>query len=403
MKVSKSQSGHCPPPITSNAMERFGNTTDFLYHAIENASGVPFQLIFGLHIGDGHFLHIGFGLQDLTGIAPEDFTEKVFYDMIEEVVPLSDDIPRDSAEARTKFINGEIKSYRAELLIRMPGGEKKWIRDASLPIVDEETGKIIGTFGILCDISDIKDSMVAIRKAERRADEFERLKSAFVQNISHEIRTPLNAIVGFSTLLGEPGLSAAEQEKFRNIITSNTDHLLKVMTDIVEISKIESNAVKIWKENVDINQVMRRVYDRYIDRAMEKGISLGLPLMHGEKEVTVVTDGSKVYQVLENIVDNAVKFTTEGSVEFGCSIKEGKVEFYVSDTGPGISVDQQDKVFKRFYQAESSASRTNSGMGLGLPIATAYIEMLGGSIWFTPMPDKGTEFKFSIPAEKTSK
>jgi len=126
MKVSKSHSGHCPTPITSNAMERSGNTTDFLYHAIENASGVPFQLIFGLHIGDGHFLHTGFGLHDLTGIAPEDFTEKVFNDIIEEMVPLSDDIPRDPAEARMKFINGDIKCYNAELLIRMPGGKKRW-------------------------------------------------------------------------------------------------------------------------------------------------------------------------------------------------------------------------------------------------------------------------------------
>ena len=400
MKVCKSQSGYCPTPITSNAMERFGNTTDFLYHAIENASGVPFQLIFGLHIGDGHFLHIGFGLHDLTGIAPEDFSEKVFNDIIEEVVPLSDDIPCDPAEVRTKFINGGIKGYRAELLIRMPGGKKKWIRDASLPIVDEETGKVIGAFGILCDISDIKDSMVAIRKAERCADEYEKLKIAFVQNISHEIRTPLNAIVGFSTLLSEPGLSVAEQEKFRNIITSNTDHLLKVMTDIVEISKIESNAVKIRKERVNINKVMRRVYDRYIDRAMEKDISLGLPSIPGDQEVTVMTDGNKVYQVLENLVDNAVKFTMAGNIEFGCSIKEGKVEFYVSDTSPGIPEDQRDNVFKRFYKAESSASMTSAGMGLGLPIASAYVEMLGGAIWFTPKPDKGTEFRFSIPAEK---
>jgi signal transduction histidine kinase len=323
--------------------------------------------------------------------------------MIEEVVPLSDDIPRDPAEARMRFINGQIKGYRAEVLVRRAGGEKRWIRDASLPITDEETGKVIGAFGILCDISDTKDPMVAIRKAEKHADEFEKLKCAFIQNISHEIRTPLNAIVGFSTLLGEPGLSAAEQEKFRNIITSNTDHLLRVMTDIVELSKIESNMVKIKKENVNISQMMRSVYDRFIDKAMEKGISLDLPLMPVDKEVTVVTDGSKVYPVLENLLDNAVKFTMAGNVDFGFEMKEGKVEFYVSDSGPGIPEDQRDEVFKRFYQAENSASRTNTGMGLGLPIAGAYVEMLGGEIWFTSKPEKGTEFRFSIPVENTGK
>jgi len=403
MKVNKSQSDHCSPPFTSNETERFGGTTDFLYHAIENSNGVPFQLIFGLHIGDGHYLNIGSGINELLGIAPEDFTEKMFNEMIEEVVPLSDDIPRDPVEARLKFINGEIKGYRAEVLVRIAGGEKRWIRDASLPLTDEETGKVIGVFGILCDISDTKDSMVTIRKAEKRADEFEKLKSAFVQNISHEIRTPLNAIVGFSTLLGEPGLSPAEQEKFRNIITSNTDHLLKLMTDIVEMSKIETNAVTIRKEIVNISQMMRTVYDRYINKAMEKGISLGLPSMPVDKEVTVVTDGSKVYQVLENLIDNAIKFTMAGNVDFGYEMKNGKVEFYVSDTGPGIPEDQHDKVFKRFFQAETCASRTSTGMGLGLPIAEAYVEMLGGDIWIAPKPGNGAKFRFSIPAESAGK
>jgi signal transduction histidine kinase len=396
VKVNKSQSDHCSG-LTSNEIEKSDSIADFLYHAIENADGVPFQLIFGLHIGDGNYLNVGSGLHDLLGIAPGDFTERMFNEMIEEVVPLSDDIPRDPAEVRRKFISGELKSYRAEVLVRLPGGDKRWIRDASLPLTDEETGKVIGAFGILYDISDYKNSVITTRKAEKSADEYDRLKSAFLQNISHEIRTPLNAIVGFSALLGEPGLSDAEQQKFTDIITSNTDHLLRVMTDIIEFSKIEANAVTISKERVNISQTLHGVFDRYNDQATVKGISLCLTSMPGDDKVTVVTDGSKVMQVLENLIDNAIKFTMVGHVDFGCELKGGKVEFFVSDTGPGIPVEQQDKVFKRFHQDESGAARSTEGIGLGLPIADAYVEMLGGEIWFTSEPGKGTVFRFSIP------
>jgi signal transduction histidine kinase len=397
MKVIKSQSDHCSR-FTGDDPEKFAGTTDFLFQAIENADGVPFQLIFGPQIGDGYFLFTGSGMTTILGVAPGDLSEKMVYEMVEEVVPLSIDVPDDHFEVRRRFISGELKNYRAEILIRGAGGEKRWLRNASLPITDEENGKVIGVFGILYDITDYKNSLATIRKAEERAVEYDRLKSAFLQNISHEIRTPLNAIVGFSTLLGEPGLSYTEQQKYTDIITSNTDHLLKVMTDIVEMSKIESNKVNMRKERVNINEMLHRVFDRYNNRAMEKGITLGFSSLPGDKEITVVTDNYKLLQVLENLVENAIKFTIAGNVDFGYEKKDGKVEFFISDTGPGVPEEQHDKIFNRFYQAECSASRTHAGIGLGLPIAGAYVEMLGGTIWFTSKPGKGSEFRFSIPA-----
>jgi signal transduction histidine kinase len=400
VKVIKSQSDRWPG-LTSNEIEKSGGTTEFLYHAIENADCVPFQLIFGLHAGDGHYLIRGSGLHDLLGIAPGDITERRFNEMIEDVVPLSDDIPRDPDEMRQKFINGEIRSYKAEVLVRKAGGEKIWIRNASLPLTDEETGKVIGAFGILYDISEYKNSERTCNKADRRADEYDRLKSAFLQNISHEIRTPLNAIVGFSALLGEPGLTDEEQKKYKDIITSNTDNLLRVITDIVEMSKIDSNTVKIIKEKVKIGDILQIVYDHYVNQALAKGIPLCLTSLPDANEITMVSDGNKVIQILENLVDNAVKFTIAGHIDFGSEMKENKVEFFVRDTGPGIPVDQHEKVFKRFHQEESVASRGDAGIGLGLPIAGAYVEMLGGKIWFTSEPGKGTEFRFSIPAEGT--
>ncbi len=133
--------------FSNSEVKKFAVTTDFLFHAIENADGVPFQLIFGPRIGEGYYLAMGSSLPDLLGIPPEDLTEKKYHAMIEEVVPLSYDIPVDPEEARQKFISGELSSYRAELLVKTPGGEKKWIRDASLPLTDEDTGKVIGAFG----------------------------------------------------------------------------------------------------------------------------------------------------------------------------------------------------------------------------------------------------------------
>jgi signal transduction histidine kinase len=154
---------------------------------------------------------------------------------------------------------------------------------------------------------------------------------------------------------------------------------------------------------VNISDLLQRVYSRFIDKAKVKGILLGLPSITGDNDVTAVTDGNMVIQVLENLVDNAVKFTIEGNIDFGYVTKEDKVEFFVSDTGPGIPEEKHNKVFKRFYQADSSASRTTAGMGLGLPIAAAYVHMLGGDIWYNSIPGKGTEFRFWIPADKASK
>jgi signal transduction histidine kinase len=400
MRINKSLND--PSTHFSNSeVKRSGGTTDFFFHAIENADGVPFQLIFGPRIGDGYYLNVGIGIIKLLGIPPEDFTEKMFHEMIEEVVPLSGDIPADPEETRRKFISGELRSYRAEVLVRRAGGEKRWIRDASLPLVDEETGKVIGAFGILYDISDNKNSQRIVRKAEERADELERLKKAFLSNITHEIRTPLNAIVGFSTLLGEPGYKAEQQQEFREIITRNTDHLLAIITDIVEVSKIEARMLKTRKEKVVINNIIKKIYDRFIFKASEKGLTLSFTAASDDAGSTILTDGYKLSQVLVNLVENAIKFTNEGRVEFGYEEKEGKIEFYVSDTGIGIAKENQPQVFSRFFQADYSSKRKYEGTGLGLTITKAYVELLGGVIWFTSHEGEGSEFRFTVEAGRS--
>jgi signal transduction histidine kinase len=398
MRVNKSLNDPCAHP-GHNEEERSADTTDFFFRAIENADGVPFQLIFGPRIGEGYYLNMGAGIKGLLGIPPEDLTEKKFREMIEKVVPLSDDISQDPEEARRKFISGELKSYRAEILVRSAGGESRWIRDASLPLTDEETGKVIGAFGILYDISKNRDPENSVNLAEKRADELDSLKKAFLHNISHEIRTPLNAIIGFSTLLNEPGYGCEQQQEFRDIITRSSDHLLAMITDIVELSKIEARMVKIRKGKINLNQMLLKVYNQFRMKASEKNLSFTFRAAFNDDDAYFVTDAARLTQVLLHLVSNAFKFTKEGRVDFGYEEKGGSIEFFVTDTGVGILEEHQPEIFSGFYQADSSSTRCYEGTGLGLTIAKAYVELLGGSIWLTSEPGKGTEFRFTAELE----
>jgi hypothetical protein len=361
---------------------------------------VPYQLIFGADMGDGLFLNPGYGIKQLFDIIPGEFTEKLFQQMIEEIIPAFEGIPVDSSQARIKIINGEIQKYRAELLVTTPGGEKKWIKDCAIPVYDDKTGKATGLVGIFYDISEYKRTLLLLEKALERATESDRLKMAFLNNLPHEIRTPLNAIVGFSTLLNEPGQLTDNRLEFQDIITHSSDHLLEIVDDVVEISKIEAKIVRLIIKETDLILMLHRVYDKFKPAADEKNILIICNVPPDEKEIIISTDGYKLFQTLNNLVSNAVKFTNEGHVEFGCMRKEGMIEFCVSDTGIGISAEHQPNIFKPFYQAESSITKRYEGTGLGLSIARAYIELLGGEISFSSEPGKGSVFCFRIPGTR---
>jgi signal transduction histidine kinase len=393
--------GSCPDNLNSRfgkeVEEQISNSGDLFFQSIENAGGVPYQLIFGQEIGEGYFLNVGYGIAQLFGIIPGEFTEKFFLQMIEEIVPLNEGIPVSLAECREKIISGGIQKYKAEILVTTHGGEKKWIRDSSIPVIDDKTGKATGLLGIFFDISEHKLTLMQLEKVMARATESDRLKTAFLNNLSHEIRTPLNAIVGFSTMLGEPGQVPGNRMEFMDIITQSSDNLLEIVDDVVEISKIEAKIVRLIKKETNLNQMLQRVYERFKPAADEKNILLRYDAPMVEKEMIIITDGYKLFQSLTNLLSNAVKFTMEGKVEFGYSIKEDKIEFFVSDTGIGIGEEHQPHIFKPFYQAEGSSTKRYEGTGLGLSIAKAYVELLGGEIWFNSEPGEGSVFCFNIP------
>jgi len=372
------------------------NTGARLSEAIENADGVPFQLIFGQAPGEGNYVNVGAGFRQLLGIESGDLTERLFIEMIEEVIPIYENIPADIYNSREKFLNGEIEKYKVEILIKTPSGEKKWIRDTSLPLKDEDTGRIIGSVGILFDITETKKTLASLAIAKEKAVESDLLKTAFLHNLSHEVRTPLNAIIGFSSLICEPDQDNYGKREYLDIINNSADHLLDMMNNIFEISHLDSNGVNVRLSEVNIYILLQELFLRFGNQAREKDLQFRFEPDLKSPYLTILTDEQKLTHVISSLVSNALKFTNMGSVWFGYVLNDDCVEFYVGDTGIGIAEEHKPHVFNRFYQAESGPARSFPGIGLGLAISKAYIELLGGTIWFASEQGRGSEFRVRV-------
>ncbi len=379
----------------------FPNARAFYWKAIEDTGGFPYHLIPGQKPEEDNIIITGEGITNLLGVRPEDFTEKAFISIIDKIESIPGDAPVDLAEIHRKILNGNIEGYKAEMLIRTAGGERKWVRYVSIQQIDEETGKVTGVFGILYDITESRLMRERAEKISQREEEYNRLKTYFLQNISHEIRTPLNAILGFSALISEypDGADPERLKEYREIMNDNSDRLLNIIDSVIEMSKIEAGTVKFIRSKVNLNWVLLKVYGQFRIDASLKSVPLVFETPLAEREANIYADEFKLTSILRNLVGNAVKFTAEGRIEFGYSIKGDKIEFYVSDTGIGIPGEYQDVIFREFYQADSSFSRSYGGVGLGLAISKAYVEMLGGKIWISPETDRGSVFRFTIPYE----
>lgn len=242
-----------------------------------------------------------------------------------------------------------------------------------------------------------KKAITDLIAAKEKAEENNRLKTAFLNNLSHEIRTPLNAIVGFSEFLNEPGLDPARIHNLTDIICRSSNQLLSIIEDIVNISKIEAGLIEAWERETDVNRIIANVYDQLQIKAAQKEIKFRYNSSLHASESLVVTDETKLTQVLSNLVDNAIKFTDKGHVEYGCSLKQGFLKFYVADSGLGIDPKMIEIIFERFHQLETDHAQTKGGMGLGLPISKSFVELLGGEIWVESKPGSGSIFFFTIP------
>ena len=255
----------------------------------------------------------------------------------------------------------------------------------------------ISKFEIFHDITEKKLADEKLIIALERAEESDRLKSAFLKNMNHEIRTPMNGILGFTDLLKDSDLTDEEQEEYLDIIKSSSGRLLNTINNLMNISMIESCQMKVSNTNMDINKKINELHSYFKSKAEKKGIKFSLNNSLSEHETIIKTDREKVITILKNLINNAVKFTREGKIEFGCSKKRDELEFYVKDSGIGIPADKHQAIFKYFIQAENYTTRSFEGAGLGLSICKAYVEMLGGKIWLESEEGKGTQFYFTIP------
>ena len=262
---------------------------------------------------------------------------------------------------------------------------------------ESDTTALIRLTNMLWDILRRKWKEEELIEAKEHAEESDRLKSAFLCNISHEIRTPMNGILGFAQLLREPDLTGEEQQQYLGIMEKSGARMLNIITAIVSISKIESGQMEISISDTNVNEQIEFVYNFFKPDVEQNGMQLiakkALPL----KEAIIKSDREKIYSILISLVSNATKFTHSGSIEFGYKKKDKFLEFFVKDTGIGIADEKKGIIFERFRQGSESMTRNYEGAGLGLSIAKAYVEMLGGKIWVESELGKGSTFYFTIP------
>jgi hypothetical protein len=251
-------------------------------------------------------------------------------------------------------------------------------------------------------ISKRNQSESELIKAKNKAEESDKLKSAFLTNMSHEIRTPMNGILGFAELLREPNLSSDDQQDFIQTIQISTTRMLNTINSIVDISKIESGLIGIDIKETNLNEKIEFTFKFFKPEVEIKNLQFLVKKSLPAKESIIKTDNEKVYAVLSNLIKNAIKFTYDGSIEFGYEKKGEYLEFFVRDTGIGIPQNQLELIFERFRQGSESCNRGYEGSGLGLSISKSYVEMLGGRIWVESEEGKGSTFYFTLPYNAVS-
>ena len=252
------------------------------------------------------------------------------------------------------------------------------------------------------DITKRKMAEINLEEAKSRAEESDRLKTAFLANISHEIRTPMNAIIGFSKMVGSADFDEQEKAKFIEIIITNGKLLLDLINDMISLSKIESNTLVVKKSMCRVNDMMVSLYREFSYEVEDKkDIKLKLTCENSNPKFAFITDPVLLTAILQKLLDNGIKFTERGEIEFGYRVIDSiQIEFFVKDTGIGIAERDQERIFERFHQLDSRTSREYEGTGLGLSISQHYVRLLGGSLSVNSKLGKGSVFSFSLPYER---
>ncbi len=373
-------------------------------------AGSPIPIM--IHDEDGKVLQLSKGWTEFSGYTIldiptlDDWTEKAYgsrkgteKDYIDKLFEINETV------------------YNGEWHVKAKDGSMRIWEFQTTPLGKIHIGKRV-LHSMAVDITDRKQTENDLIKAKERAEESDRLKSAFLANMSHEIRTPMNGILGFSDLLKEPGLTGEQQQKYIDVIQESGARMLNIITDIIDISKIESGLVELSYSDVRVDEQLKNLNKFFKQEAEIKGIELIYKSKLSATEALITTDVVKLQSILTNLLKNAIKYTRKGKITFGCAIVDGLagmpagaenvdkstatlantsiLQFFVKDTGIGIAKNRQHAIFERFVQADIEDVNAMQGAGLGLSITKAYIEMLGGRIWMESIEGQGTTFYFTI-------
>ncbi len=359
----------------------------------------------------------------VTGYTPEELLKKKFYEIVH---PDHREIVKERGMKRQQ---GEQIPKRYEFKIITKQGETRWV-SFSGNIVNFMGGP--AGMGTAFDITGLKESLAQLEEARtqlmaqneelvtlneelsesvdkikklnqdlqealQKAETSDRLKSAFLANMSHELRTPLNGIIGFADLLLKDEYSSKEKERFTKLILSNADQLLELITDIVDLAKIEAGVITMNETSFEISDLLHEIYNNFYPKSVEKGLQLILQPCQADAPQHILADRSRLRQILNNLLSNAIKFTFHGSVTYGCMSGTQGFTFFVSDTGLGIPDNEKELIFERFYQIEKYQTQSRSGTGLGLSIVRSIVQQMGGKIWLESEVGKGSTFFVFIP------
>lgn len=342
---------------------------------------------------NGNFISCNKYLLEHTGYSEEELIGKSTVDLL-----IPPDIKEEAIDIVGELAQNKTEVYYHEEKIRTK--DHKILHVLShITLLKDKAGEVNG-ISILAENITEKNAIIAnLKEAKEKAEESNRLKSVFLQNVSHEIRTPMNAIIGFISLLIDSPIDETTRSQYYDIINKSGERLLTTVNDLIDISQIETQQIKVNKSAINISEILLQLVNTNAPLAAKKNNKITCTSQYLDSTTLLNTDRHLLLSIFSNLINNANKFTDNGTIEIGSYDQENDIVFFVKDTGIGIPQNRHDAIFDRFVQADLTISRTHEGAGLGLSIAKAYAQLLGGDVWVESEEGKGSTFFINLPKD----
>jgi hypothetical protein len=326
----------------------------------------------------------------------EKLSGKTSENLLGSTIPqLFDNTSKKLSSAIELALTGAV--HQEEIHLRIFKNTPAWFAFSVSPVFNRH-GNVAHLIFVFDDITQRKEYEKEITIAKTRAEESDRLKTAFLSNLSHEIRTPLNAILGFSSVLNSPNIPLEERNEIPAQLLNHSNSLLELINDLIDISAIETNQFEVRKRECQLNRIISETFNDVIKINHNKSLKTSVKLGVIEENFTILCDPERLTQLIRHLLSNALKFTSSGFVELGYTFKDAStLLFYLIDTGVGLSQEEQNIIFNPFRQADDSRTRSYNGLGLGLAISKHIVERLGGRIWVNSSKNQGSTFFFTLP------